>query len=50
MRGLEPGIGWIHATAHTADLLKFLARDGRFTVADQRRLLEAAWAQDDDAR
>lgn len=45
LRGLEPGIGWIHATAHTADLLKFLARDQRFTVADQRRLLDAAWAR-----
>ena len=45
LRGLEPGIGWIHATAHTADLLKFLARDRRFTVADQRRLLDAAWAK-----
>ena len=45
LRGLEPGIGWVHATAHTADLLKFLARDPRFTVADQRRLLEAAWAK-----
>ncbi len=45
LRGLQPGIGWIHATAHTADLLKFLARDERFTAADQRRLLEAAWAK-----
>ncbi len=45
LRGLEPGIGWIHATAHTADLLKFLARDERFTVVDQRRLLDAAWAR-----
>jgi hypothetical protein len=45
LRGLEPGIGWIHATAHTADLLKFLARDRRFTVADQRRLLDAVWAK-----
>ena len=45
LRGLEPGIGWVHATAHTADLLKFLARDRRFTAADQRRLLEAAWAK-----
>ena len=27
LRGLEPRVGWIHATAHTADLLKFLARD-----------------------
>jgi hypothetical protein len=45
LRGLEPGIGWIHATAHTADLLKFLARDERLTVVDQRRLLDAAWAR-----
>jgi hypothetical protein len=31
VRGLEPRVGWIHATAHTADLLMFLARDPRFT-------------------
>jgi hypothetical protein len=45
LRGLEPGIGWVHATAHTADLLKFLARDPRFKVADQLRLFDAAWAK-----
>jgi hypothetical protein len=45
LRGLEPRVGWIHATAHTADLLKFLARDPRFTAADQVRLLNAAWAK-----
>ena len=45
LRGLEPRVGWIHATAHTADLLKFLARDRRFTPADQARLLDAAWAK-----
>jgi hypothetical protein len=43
LRGLVAGLGWVHATAHTADLLKFLARDPRFTPADQQRLLEAAW-------
>ena len=26
LRGIDPRVGWIHATAHTADLLKFLAR------------------------
>lgn len=26
LRGFEPGKGWVHATAHAADLLKFLAR------------------------
>ncbi len=45
LRGLEPRVGWIHATAHTADLLKFLARDPRFTPADQARLLDAAWSK-----
>ena len=45
LRGLEPRVGWIHATAHTADLLKFLARDTRFTKNDQARLLEAAWSK-----
>jgi hypothetical protein len=43
LRGFEPRVGWIHATAHTADLLKFLARDPRFTAADQARLFDAAW-------
>ena len=46
LRGLEPRVGWIHATAHTADLLKFLARDARFAPLDQgtaaRRRLEQA--------
>jgi len=45
LRGLEPQLGWIHATAHTADRLKFLARDSRFTAADQARLLDAAWSK-----
>ncbi|HEX7374060.1 MAG TPA: DUF2785 domain-containing protein [Steroidobacteraceae bacterium] len=42
-RGFEPEVGWIHATAHTADLLKYLARDPRFAPTDQARLLDAAW-------
>ena len=45
LRALEPGVGWIHATAHTADLLKFLARDARFAPADAQRLLEAVAAK-----
>ena len=45
LRGLEPRVGWIDATAHTADLLKFLARDRRFTLADHARLMDAAWAK-----
>ena len=45
LRGLEPRVGWIHATAHTADLLKFLARDARLKPQDQARLLDAAWSK-----
>jgi hypothetical protein len=45
LRGLEPRVGWIHATAHTADLLKFLARDARFRPVDHARLFDAAWAK-----
>ncbi len=45
LRGIEPRVGWIHATAHTADLLKFLARDPRFTPADAARLLDAVAAK-----
>jgi hypothetical protein len=40
-RGFEPGLGWVHVTAHTADLLKFLGRHPRLTPAHQRHLLEA---------
>jgi hypothetical protein len=43
LRGFEPRVGWVHATAHTADLLKFLARNPRFAPADRQRLLDAAW-------
>jgi hypothetical protein len=45
LRGLVVGLGWVHATAHTADLLKFLARDPRFTPGDQARLFEAVWTR-----
>jgi hypothetical protein len=43
LRDFDPRVGWIHATAHTSDLLKFLARDPRFTAADEDALLNAAW-------
>jgi hypothetical protein len=45
LRGIEPRVGWIHATAHTADLLKFLARDSRMAAADHARLLDAVWSK-----
>lgn len=39
LRAYDAGKGWIHATAHTADLLKFLARNPRLTHADAARVL-----------
>ena len=41
LRGFDPVKGWIHPTAHTADLLLFLAKNPFFTVVDQHRLLQA---------
>jgi Protein of unknown function (DUF2785) len=41
LRAFDPVKGWIHATAHTADLLHFLAANPLFTVEDQRRTLQA---------
>jgi uncharacterized protein DUF2785 len=41
LRGFDAVKGWIHATAHTADLLQALAANPLFTVQDQLRLLEA---------
>lgn len=40
-RGFDPRKGWIHSTAHTADLLAALARDPRFTSVDQQALFAA---------
>ena len=41
VRGYEPARGWVHAAAHTADVLKFLARSPKLTPAAQSRLLSA---------
>lgn len=41
LRGHDAKLGWIHATAHTADLLKFLSRDERLTTAQQARVWKA---------
>ncbi|MDQ1450953.1 MAG: hypothetical protein QOK38_819 [Acidobacteriaceae bacterium] len=40
-RGFDPTKGWIHSTAHTADLLAALARNPHFTVPDQQALFTA---------
>ena len=41
LRGYVPGKGWGHATAHAADLLKFLARNPKLQPVQQRRIVEA---------
>lgn len=39
LRGYVVGPGWLHATAHTADVLKFLARSRHATADHLRRML-----------
>ncbi|HLJ13471.1 MAG TPA: DUF2785 domain-containing protein [Bryobacteraceae bacterium] len=41
IRGYDPEKGWIHSAAHTADLLKFLARSRYVTPGDQASILNA---------
>lgn len=45
LRGFEPGKGWVHATAHTADLLKFLSRSPRLSPAGQARIVKGIAAR-----
>ncbi len=40
-RGFDPDKGWIHSVAHTADLLKFLARSRHLAVSEQEAILTA---------
>ena len=40
LRGYVPGKGWAHATAHAADLLKFLARNPALKPADTAPMVE----------
>ncbi len=40
-RGLDAEVGWVHALAHTADLLKFCARSRHLSAADQGAILTA---------
>ncbi|MEY2486440.1 MAG: hypothetical protein QOH39_2088 [Verrucomicrobiota bacterium] len=39
LRGYVPGKGWAHATAHVADLLKFLARNEKILPDMQKRIV-----------
>jgi len=41
LRGYDEKLGWIHATAHTADLLRELAMNSLFVKADQAATLAA---------
>jgi len=50
LRGFDEKKGWIHATAHTADLIAALARHPLFTEADQAKLLEAVGQRLETAR
>jgi hypothetical protein len=36
LRGYDERVGWIHATAHAADLLKFLSRNAKLKTTDQK--------------
>ena len=49
LRAYDARHGWMHATAHTADLLKFLGRNPRLRTADQGRILDAVAAKLRDA-
>jgi Protein of unknown function (DUF2785) len=39
LRGYVPGKGWAHATAHVADLLKFLGRNDKISIEQQRKIV-----------
>lgn len=45
VRGYDPEKGWMHSVAHTADLLKFLARSPRLAAPGQARILSAIAAK-----
>ncbi len=59
-RGFDSTLGWVHATAHTADLLKFVGRNAYLKPGDQQRILQAiagkvattavAWTYGEDER
>lgn len=41
LRGYEKGIGWIHAIAHTADLLRFIIRNKKTDGENHEYILQA---------
>src|SRR5262249_29642530 len=40
LRGFDGSLGWIHATAHTADLLQALSRNPMLTHEEQARIYD----------
>ncbi len=44
-RGYDAAKGWLHTAAHTADVLKFLARNAKLTPEGQRQLVDAIAAK-----
>jgi hypothetical protein len=47
-RGFDRSKGWMHSPAHTADVLKFLARNPKLTARDQARMLTAVSSKAND--
>jgi hypothetical protein len=45
LRGWQRDVGWIHSCAHTADLLKFLARNKALSPEGQKRILDGIAAK-----
>jgi hypothetical protein len=45
VRGYDDTKGWMHSAAHTADLLKFLARSRHLAAGAQREILDAITAK-----
>jgi uncharacterized protein DUF2785 len=41
LRGYDPQVGWMHSAAHTADLVKFIARSRFLDRTEQPRILDA---------
>jgi hypothetical protein len=50
VRGFDPRVGWIRSAAHTADLLKFLARNPKLNTAAATQILDAVSAKLDQVR
>jgi hypothetical protein len=41
IRGFDEKLGWLHSAAHTADILKFFARNPKSSVSQHQRIMDA---------